>query len=124
MSQGEKTMTPYYEHEERAAIVQYDAGKCRQHAERVAGLEYDYTTPQAYLQRLIDDREPLIHLFGQNPHTVLVRSLSSYEPESAKTTAWMYRAAAERALRGGGYYHYCNYEIGTWIAKVFRRVVS
>ena len=110
-----------FEREERAAIVEFDGGQCRTAAEKAAGIPYEYRGPMPYLMDLIRDREPLIRLFGQNPHTCLVRSLSTYEPEAAKKKAWVSRTDAINRLRAAGYYHHCNLEIGDWTAQTWRK---
>ena len=108
-----------FEQEERAAIIEYDGGQCRTAAEKVAGIPYEYRGPMPYLIDLIRDEEPLIHLFGQNPHTCLVRTLSSYEPEVAQKQAWVSRQDAVNRLTAAGYYHHCDLLIGEWAAQTW-----
>ena len=109
-----------YAREERAAIVEYDSGQCRTSAEKAAGIQYQYRGPMPYLRDLIRDREPLIHLFGQNPHVCLVRSLATYEPDVAKKRAWVSRVDATRALKSAGYYHHAFLELQGIRGEIWR----
>ena len=93
--------------EERAAIVEYDGQLNRSIAERIAGIVRPYRGPLPYLLDLIEDKEPLIHLFGQNPIICLVQSLAGGEPEESKQ-AWVERGAAGRHPEKAGYRRHGN----------------
>src|SRR4030043_506083 len=92
--------------EERAAIIEFDGGLRRQTADRLSQISYDYLDPMPYLLDLINDKEPLIHLFGQNSVICLIRTFSSYEDETAIQRAWVSRKDAVMALKNGGYVCY------------------
>jgi len=92
-----------FEREERAAIIEYHGGIPRKRAEQLSGISYIWRGPLPYLIDLIDAGEPLIHLFGNNKHIVLIRTLTSYENQNAIKHGWVNRKDAENALIKGGY---------------------
>lgn len=108
-----------FQKEERAAIIEYEAGKCRRYAENKTSIKYIYRGPLPYLLDLVKDKEPLIHLFGRKPHICLVRSLTSYEPDEVKKTAWCSRKDATRILRKNGYRYSRKLTILGYVAEVW-----
>ena len=97
-----------FEREERSAIIEHEAGTSRMYADHLAGVGYLWRGPIPYLIDCISDGETLIHLFGENPHTCLIRILESYEPENAKKRAWVSRKDARKLLKKNGYAHHCK----------------
>lgn len=97
-----------FDREERAAILEHDAGYCRQAADKTAGVKVDWLGGHEYLARMIADREPLIHLVGANPNTCRALSFASYEPEIARQRAWVQRGRASNMLANAGYQHHCT----------------
>lgn len=92
-----------FEMEERAAIIEFDGGKDRITAERLAGLHYRYRGPLPYLMDLFKSKEKTIHLCGENPNICLVRTFTSYESRVTIKRAWINRGEAEKALYDAGY---------------------
>jgi len=87
-----------FDNEERAAIIEFDGHTCRSMADSIAGVNYLWRSPECYLKDLISDREPLIHLYGNNPLICIIRTMSAYEMQIAKTRAWMSRKLARKIL--------------------------
>lgn len=92
-----------FDREERSAIIEFDGGTCRMFADYKSSLAYQFRGPIPYLLDLIENKEPLIHLCGENPNLCLVRSFSSWEPDIVKDLAWASRQDACRVLKKSQY---------------------
>ena len=109
-----------FNREERAAILEHDGGYCRQAAEKTACADQRWPGAHEYLEKMINDKEPLINLIGSNPHICLALSLSSYEHPMASKRSWVQRDRAVNMLSKSGYYHHCRVhgnergDINTW----------
>jgi hypothetical protein len=89
--------------EERSAIAEHHGGATRRRAEQIAGFPDTYKGAETYLLTLIENQEPLIHLYGENPHICKVRTFSSYEPDICIQRGWIDRGFALQALSTSKY---------------------
>ena len=72
-------------------------------------------TPEEIVKRWIDERAPLIHVYGKNRHIVMVTTLRSYD-----APRWLNRTWVETRLSDCGYRKTHNLSHGSESAEVYQ----